>query len=348
MTVLGSSNTSAPATHKKITGHVGFSNLPNQIQCKSFQDGFQLAVMVLGESGLDKTTLINTLFDSRICVPREPLHPAADWPKMVAIENIQANIEENGVRLCLTVVDTPGFGNFVDNSKSLKQIGIEFMQKLHHRVNLIPVVAKADTMTNEDIVDFKVRILSDLEIHGINIFQAPIYEDDNNDDESILETEEIVHAIPFVIVRSSNTVQTCDRCMVHGHAYPWGVVKVDNPTHCNFGKLQQLLIYMNMEELHEHTNNMFFEVWQSEQLLAMGITQDLTCVIHKAKLVKIAIAMKEVFPEKVELQEKKLKQLKVELYAQHKEIKDVLNRQCEDLLKKKAQLKSGSPDASMS
>jgi septin 7 len=32
------------------------------------------------------------------------------------------------------------------------------MQKLHHRVNLIPVIAKADTMTDEDIVDFKARV----------------------------------------------------------------------------------------------------------------------------------------------------------------------------------------------
>ncbi|KAJ7881054.1 putative cell division control protein CDC3 [Mycena olivaceomarginata] len=364
---------SAPATRKKITGHVGFSNLPNQIRRKSFKDGFQLTVMVVGESGLGKTTLINTLFNSTICVPREPLHPAADRPKTVAIDNIQADIEENGVRLRLTVVDTPGFGDFVDNSKSrvhacvyfiqptghsLKQIDIEFMQKLHHRVNLIPVIAKADTMTDEDIVDFKARILSDLEFHGINIFQAPIYEDD--DDESILEAEEIARAIPFAIVGSSNTVRTRDGRVVRGRAYPWGVVEVDNPAHCDFGKLRQLLIRTNMEELREHTNDVLFEAWRTERLLAMGITQDPTVfeeinpaerlreerVIHEAKLAKMEVAMKEVFREKVELQEQKLKQSEVELYARHKEIKDALNRQWEDLSKKKAQLESGLPDAS--
>ncbi|KAJ7352296.1 putative cell division control protein CDC3 [Mycena albidolilacea] len=403
MTVLGSSSTSAPATRKKITGHVGFSNLPNQIRRKSFKDGFQLTVMVVGESGLGKTTLINTLFNSTICVPREPLHPAADRPKTVAIENIQADIEENGVRLRLTVVDTPGFGDFVNNSKSwnpiledierrfeaylsqehrvrrgklvdsrvhacvyfiqptghsLKQIDIEFMQKLHHRVNLIPVIAKADTMTDEDIVDFKARILSDLELHGINIFQAPIYEDD--DDESIFEAEEIARAIPFAIVGSSNAVRTRDGRVVRGRAYPWGVVEVDNPAHCDFGKLRQLLIRTNMEELREHTNDVLFEAWRTERLLAMGIAQDPTVfeeinpaerlreerVIHEAKLAKMEVAMKEVFREKVELQEQKLKQSEVELYARHKEIKDELNRQWEDLSKKKAQLESGSPDAS--
>lgn len=71
-------------------------------------------------------------------------------------------------------------------------------------------------------------------------------------------------------------------------------------------------------------------------------------MIHEAKLAKMEVAMKEVFREKVELQEQKLKQSEVELYARHKEIKDALNRQWEDLSKKKAQLESGLPDASVS
>jgi septin 7 len=118
------------------------------------------------------------------------------------------------------------------------------------------------------------QILSDLEFHGINIFQAPIYDDD--DDESILEAEEIARAIPFAIVGSSNTVRTRDGRVVRGRAYPWGVVEVDNPAHCDFGKLRQLLIRTNMEELREHTNDVLFEAWRTERLLAMGITQDPT------------------------------------------------------------------------
>jgi septin 7 len=40
----------------------------------------------------------------------------------------------------------------------LKQIDIEFMRRLHTKVNLIPVIAKADTMTDEEITDFKARV----------------------------------------------------------------------------------------------------------------------------------------------------------------------------------------------
>jgi septin 7 len=119
----GSSPSIAPNTQvhginvirKKLMGYVGFANLPNQVHRKSVRKGFSFTAMVVGESGLGKSTLINTLFNSTLYPPKEALPPAAERPKTVAIESIGADIEENGVRLHLTVVDTPGFGDFVNN-----------------------------------------------------------------------------------------------------------------------------------------------------------------------------------------------------------------------------------------
>ena len=41
---------------------LGFANLPNQLYRKSVKDGFEFSLMVVGESGLGKSTLINSLF----------------------------------------------------------------------------------------------------------------------------------------------------------------------------------------------------------------------------------------------------------------------------------------------
>jgi septin 7 len=43
----------------------------------------------------------------------------------------------------------------------LRPIDIEFMRKLHHKVNLIPVIAKADTLTDDEITAFKQRVRPD-------------------------------------------------------------------------------------------------------------------------------------------------------------------------------------------
>jgi septin 7 len=206
---------------RKLTGYVGFANLPNQWHRKSVRKGFNFNVMVvgtfnisrtshaytdenIGESGLGKSTLINTLFNTSLYPPRERKGPSLDIiPKTVSIQSISADIEENGVRLRLTVVDTPGFGDFVNNDDSwrpivenieqrfdayleaenkvnrmnivdnrvhacvyfiqptghsLKPLDIEVMRRLHTKVNLIPVIAKADTLTDEEVAAFKQRV----------------------------------------------------------------------------------------------------------------------------------------------------------------------------------------------
>lgn len=63
------------------------------------------------------------------------------------------------------------------------------MRRLCQKVNLIPVIAKSDTMTDEEITLFKQRILADIAHHQIEIFNAPVYE--GEDEETLLENEEI-------------------------------------------------------------------------------------------------------------------------------------------------------------
>ena len=43
-------------------------------------------------------------------------------------------------------------------SHRLKPIDIEFMRQLHTKVNLIPIIAKADTLTDEEVAEFKARV----------------------------------------------------------------------------------------------------------------------------------------------------------------------------------------------
>jgi septin family protein len=52
----------------------------------------------LGESGLGKSTLINTLFNTPLYPPKEPVPPSAERPKTVAIESIGAGM----IRLSFT------------------------------------------------------------------------------------------------------------------------------------------------------------------------------------------------------------------------------------------------------
>ncbi|KAM0321819.1 hypothetical protein ACHAQA_009916 [Verticillium albo-atrum] len=386
---------------RKLTGYVGFANLPNQWHRKSVRKGFNFNVMVVGESGLGKSTLVNTLFNTSLYPPKERKGPSLDIvPKTVSIQSISADIEEAGVRLRLTVVDTPGFGDFVNNDESwrpivdnieqrydayldaenkvnrmnivdnrihacvffiqptghsLKPLDIEVMRRLHTKVNLIPVIAKSDTLTDEEIVSFKARILADIKYHGIQIFEGPRYELD--DEETIAENNEIMSKVPFAVVGAGNEITTADGRKVRGRAYPWGIIEVDNEEHCDFVKLRQMLIRTHMEELKEHTNNTLYENYRTDKLIAMGVSQDPSVfkevnpavkqeeerALHEQKLAKMEAEMKMVFQQKVTEKESKLKQSEEELYARHREMKEQLERQRMDLEEKKQRIESGRP-----
>jgi septin 7 len=47
---------------RELDGYVGFANLPNQVFRKSVKRGFDFTLMVVGRSGLGKSTLVNSLF----------------------------------------------------------------------------------------------------------------------------------------------------------------------------------------------------------------------------------------------------------------------------------------------
>ena len=99
----------------KLAGYVGFHNLPNQFHRKSIKQGFDFTLMVVGESGLGKSSLINSLFGTALYPAKQQQQLTTETPKTVEIQSVAAEFEENGVKLRLTCIDTPGFGDFVNN-----------------------------------------------------------------------------------------------------------------------------------------------------------------------------------------------------------------------------------------
>ena len=84
--------------------------------------------MAIGESGLGKATLINTLFNREIInlnLPESDEFEEAEEEEgdsSVKIKSTQAEIEEDGVKLNISVITAPGFGESINNVESWKPI----------------------------------------------------------------------------------------------------------------------------------------------------------------------------------------------------------------------------------
>uniref|UniRef100_A0A3Q4HS10 Septin 5a n=1 Tax=Neolamprologus brichardi TaxID=32507 RepID=A0A3Q4HS10_NEOBR len=102
--------------------YVGFATLPNQVHRKSVKKGFDFTLMVAGESGMGKSTLVNSLFLTDLYKDRKLLNAEERINQTVEIIKHTVDIEEKGVKLKLTIVDTPGFGDAVNNNECWKPI----------------------------------------------------------------------------------------------------------------------------------------------------------------------------------------------------------------------------------
>lgn len=77
---------------------------------------YDLPSSIVGESGLGKSTLINTLFATELVTPKNYRHRfAKQLDKTTEVEIIKAELQERDFSVKLTVIDTPGFGDYVNN-----------------------------------------------------------------------------------------------------------------------------------------------------------------------------------------------------------------------------------------
>ena len=98
---------------------------------KNVKKGIQFCLMVCGASGTGRTTFVNTLCQKSVLT-----HLDSDAPQYLSDGTestgepsvkikpvtVELELDEEGTRVSLTIVDTPGFGDSVDNEASFGEI----------------------------------------------------------------------------------------------------------------------------------------------------------------------------------------------------------------------------------
>uniref|UniRef100_A0A8C3PL84 Septin n=1 Tax=Calidris pygmaea TaxID=425635 RepID=A0A8C3PL84_9CHAR len=160
------------------------------------------------------------------------------------------------IHVCLYFISPTGH--------SLKTLDLLAMKSLDSKVNIIPIIGKADSISKTELQKFKNKIMSELVSNGVQIYQFP------TDDETISKINTIMNGhLPFAVVGSTEEVRIGNK-MVRARQYPWGIVQVENENHCDFVKLREMLICTNMEDLREQTHARHYELYRRCRLEEMG------------------------------------------------------------------------------
>lgn len=294
-----------------LHGYVGFDTLTKQVESKMMRRGFQFNVMVVGQTGLGKSTMINTLFSSRLLESKGRMDPSDEIRQTTSISTASHVIIENGVKLKLNLIDTPGYGDLINNEHcwetiikyikdqysiylrkeltavrerhipdtrvhvvlffinpsghSLRQIDIQVLKKLGDIANVIPVIAKADTLTLEERDLFKQRVRAELQNNNIRVY--PFDHEDYDEEERELSSQ-VQAMLPFAVVGSTK-VYDVDGMPVRGRQSRCGMINIEDPMHCEFVPFRNFLLRTNLHDLIDTTAHTYYESFRSKQLLAL-------------------------------------------------------------------------------
>ncbi|XP_051834200.1 septin-8 isoform X1 [Antechinus flavipes] len=371
-----------------LGGHVGFDSLPDQLVSKSVSQGFSFNILCVGETGIGKSTLMNTLFNT-IFETEESGH----YEACVRLRPRTYDLQESNVHLKLTIVDAVGFGDQINKDESyrpivdyidtqfenylqeelkiqrslfdyhdtrihvclyfitptghsLKSLDLVTMKKLDSKVNIIPIIAKADTISKSELHKFKNKIMNELDKNGVQIYQFP------TDDEAVAEINAVMNAhLPFAVVGSTDEIKVGNK-LVRARQYPWGIVQVENESHCDFVKLREMLIRVNMEDLREQTHNRHYELYRRHKLEEMGFqdtaaeskpislqeTYETRRKEFLCELQKKEEEMRQMFVNKVKETELELKEKEKELHERFETLKRTHQEEKRKVEEKRRQL----------
>jgi len=209
----------------------------------------------------------------------------------------------------------------------LRELDIELMKRLSPRVNVIPVIGKADSLTPAELAESKKLVMEDIEHYRIPVYNFP-YDVEEDDEDTVEENAELRGLMPFAIVGSEEIVDLGGR-QVRARQYPWGVVEVENPRHSDFLAIRSALLHSHLADLKEITNDFLYENYRTDKLSKGVGDNGAEASMNPEDLASQSVRLKE---EQLRREEEKLREIEIKVQRE-------INEKRQELLARESQLK---------
>ncbi|CAD8180526.1 unnamed protein product [Paramecium pentaurelia] len=281
------------------------SEIKALIEQKKIQDQkpIYLNIMVVGQSGLGKSTFIDVLLKKKLGTGQ------IIRDSTLQIQEIQGQIYNNDLTLNIKFIDTPGFRHQYGLRSWLKLLctyihnqfntyktrqtqqyeskekfqklsqqdldervhvclyffsgpriqaeDLQALKKISGLVNVIPILAKGDSYTKNEIIQLKQQFNDLINEYHIDLFKCQC----NN---SYQEKSQFGMTPPYVIISSIEQFQVGNH-FIYGRKFPWGICDIFNPQHSDLSIIYKLLIGHYCFELINLTEYLYNKYEQKEK-----------------------------------------------------------------------------------
>ncbi|KAI8885241.1 cell division/GTP binding protein [Backusella circina FSU 941] len=181
---------------------------------------------------------------------------------------------------------------FIDpEKKQLDDYDVRILTRLSKRVNVIPVIGKADYLTKAQRSQLKSKIIHDIySTYKIPVYGMPSLQEQEQQQEwhAFLEQfdyeqEEVeaqtmldyLYNFPFTTMAYEQDVENDSDPSHHvvlGRDFGWATVNCLNKAHCDFSQLKDSLVTTHRLFLTQDTIEHYYEQYRTEKLLTKRIT----------------------------------------------------------------------------
>jgi cell division control protein 11 len=248
---------------------------------------------------------------------------------------------DNRVHALLYFITPTGHG--------LRELDIELMKRLSPRVNVIPVIGKADSLTPAELAESKKLVMEDIEHYRIPVYNFP-YDIEEDDEDTVEENAELRGLMPFAIVGSEDILEIGGK-KVRARQYPWGMVEVENPRHSDFLAIRSALLHSHLADLKEITHDFLYENYRTEKLSKSVDGGVGTYVMISKRLITFLMLMltvssqdssmnpEDLASQSVRLKEEQLRREEEKLREIEIKVQREINEKRQELLARESQLR---------
>ena len=146
----------------------------------------------------------------------------------------------------------------------LRETDVEFMKLMSSKVNIIPIISKADSLTPDELALNKKLIMDDIDHYNIPIYHFPF--DSDSDDDAVIEQNKSLRALlPFAIIGGTDLIKVKGKSIL-ARQYPWGYVDVEDEQTSDFAVLSDVLLRTHLLDLKDTTHDFLYENYRTEKL----------------------------------------------------------------------------------